>query len=76
MRQSTSPLEGVVQPNTVAHGINQQREIVGSYGPAEPAHGFLLHDGVFTTLDFPAPDVIQTVAIGIKIRGQIVGPLR
>ena len=36
-------------------------------------HGFLLDDGVFTTIDHPDAGPLGTAAIGLNDRGQIVG---
>src|SRR5262249_12621764 len=40
---------------TAARGINDAGQIVGSYGltDAGPVRGFLLSDGVFTTIQYP-----------------------
>jgi probable HAF family extracellular repeat protein len=43
--------------------------------PAEPTeHGFLLDDGIFTTIDVPGATLTQ--AFGINELGQIVGRFR
>jgi probable HAF family extracellular repeat protein len=62
------------QPN----GINDRRQIVGTYsnansctGCADDKRGFLLARGRFTTIHVPG--AAQTQAIGINNRGQIVG---
>jgi len=39
--------------STVAYGINNSGQIVGSYTNASGAHGFLLSGGTYTTLDDP-----------------------
>lgn len=60
--------------NTVAAGINNRGEVVGSYQDATgSAHGFTLKNGVFTSIDFPGPDVVDTVASAINDAGTIVG---
>jgi uncharacterized membrane protein len=63
---------------TRAFGINPRGDIVGSYtGGAPPVtHGYLLRDGVFTTIDYPgAPGAVTTAteAWGINSRGDIIG---
>ncbi len=58
--------------STDALGINAAGAIVGRYVGADGTlHGFLLDQGVFTTID--PPGSIFTQAIGINNRGQIVG---
>ena len=58
-------------------GLNPQGDLVGQYRDAGGrSHGFLLEDGAFTTIDFPAPGVIATVATAINPRGDIVGRYR
>jgi uncharacterized membrane protein len=61
---------------TVAAGINPRGDIVGQYRLAAEdenrvRHGFLSHEGTFTTIDFP--DATFTNALGINPRGDIVG---
>lgn len=57
---------------TVALGINDQSEIVGSYcGSDGNDHGFLLSNGNFHTVDFPK--ALFTFAGGINSEGQIAG---
>ena len=51
----------------LAHGINSRGDIVGNYG----SDGFLLHDGVLTTLKYPG--VAMTHPWDINPRGEIVG---
>jgi hypothetical protein len=65
---------GGVARQTSAKGINARRDIVGSYNDAANVqHGFLRHDGTFTTIDFPLPGVRATSANGINPQGEIVG---
>lgn len=72
-------IESIDKPGAVAtraFGINPQGEIVGSYTEAGVTHGFLLRDGVFTTIDYPdAPGAktASTEAWGINARGDIIG---
>jgi uncharacterized membrane protein len=56
---------------TVALGINDPGQIVGTYVDTNGRHGFLLSQGVYTTLD--VPDAAFTVAQGINNAGVIVG---
>src|SRR5260370_26613654 len=57
---------------TLASGINDTGQIVGTYADASGVHGFLLSGGSYTTLDAPlAPQ--YTIAPGINRPGQIVG---
>jgi hypothetical protein len=61
-------------PNfTVPSGVNDHDQIVGKYRVTGSAtdHGFLLSEGVFTTIDVPG--AISTNANGINGRGEIVG---
>ena len=59
---------------TNPQGINSKGDIVGSYTLAGSTHGFLLSDGVVTTIDYPG--AVFTDARGINIRGDIVGAYR
>jgi probable HAF family extracellular repeat protein len=65
------PVIGTTATN--AEGINNEGEIVGAYSgtPSNPGNGFLLADGVFTTIDVPGAPTTQ--ANGINDAGQIVG---
>src|SRR5260221_3487100 len=57
---------------TLASGINDTGQIVGTYADASGVHGFLLSGGSYTTLHAPlAPQ--YTIAPGINGAGQIVG---
>jgi probable HAF family extracellular repeat protein len=61
---------GALPDSTLAYGINDSGQIVGSY--ADPhVHGFLLSDGQYTTIDDPLSGYNQ--AYGINDSGQIVG---
>jgi hypothetical protein len=67
-------------PNSVssdARDVNPSGEIVGFFvDSAKVTHGFLLRNGEFTTIDFPAPageNVVSTQARGINPQGDIVG---
>ncbi len=60
--------------NTVATGINNLGEVVGSYLDSDGwSHGFTLKEGVFTSFDFPGPDVLDTEASAINDAGTLVG---
>jgi probable HAF family extracellular repeat protein len=57
---------------TVAHGINDRSQIVGSFKDASnKTHGFLRTGGQFITIDVPNAD--ETQPWGINNRTQIVG---
>jgi hypothetical protein len=66
---------------TIATGINSAGQIVGAYREREPTtgsepttgrlHGFVLSGGVFSTIDVPG--AIDTYALGISPRGDVVG---
>jgi uncharacterized membrane protein len=38
---------------TRPHAINATGDIIGGYGNRSGSHGFLLHDGTYTTIDIP-----------------------
>lgn len=60
---------------TDAMGINASGDIVGSYVDGNGVtHGYLLQDGVFTTIDYPG--AARTDARGIGPNGEIVGTYR
>jgi hypothetical protein len=52
-------------------GINPAGDLVGLYGAGGTTHGFLLHEGTFTTIDVPGAS--STLAFGINPRDDIVG---
>jgi uncharacterized membrane protein len=60
---------------TCGMGINPEGQIVGHYQDAVASggliHGFLLNEGVFTTIDIPGGKNVQ--AYGINPEGEIVG---
>jgi probable HAF family extracellular repeat protein len=65
---------------TGAFGINDRGQVVGWYhedngNPAVPGnrHGFLLSEGVYTTIDPPVTAPANAAATGINNAGQIVG---
>ena len=51
---------GQVAAQTSARGINARGDVVGVYVAGGRQHGFLLTDGQYTSLDFPAPGVRAT----------------
>jgi uncharacterized membrane protein len=55
-----------------AGGVNSRGDLVGAYRDSSgKTHGYLLSDGVFTTIDYPG--AVYTGASGINARGEIVG---
>jgi uncharacterized membrane protein len=58
---------------TQALGINDRGQIVGSYRDLRGGHGFLYAAGVFTPVDVPFSDAIDTDATRINNDSQIVG---
>jgi probable HAF family extracellular repeat protein len=68
------PIEVPGAPFTAARAISADGRIVGFYGAVNgPQHGFLLADGIFTTIDVPVPGARWTQVFGINARGDIVG---
>src|SRR5262249_24230219 len=64
------PVSGAT--GVLATGMNDRRQIVGTYSRAGVAHGFLLDNGVVTTIDGP----VGTLSISLRAinnRSQIVG---
>jgi probable HAF family extracellular repeat protein len=61
---------------TTAVGVNDRREIVGSYliGTPSTRHGFLFYGGTYTSVDVPGATF--TNARGINAPGDIVGEYR
>ena len=57
-----------------ATGINPRGDIVGAFTDGDGiTHGFLMHKGEFTKLDFPDEETGGTLANGINPGGDIVG---
>ncbi len=67
-RHATYTLIDCGDESTQIEGINRGGDIVGQCGDN---HGFLLHDGEFTEVDYPG--AVETVARGINDQGDIVG---
>jgi probable HAF family extracellular repeat protein len=69
-----TPLDSMLPSNTSAQatGVNNAGDISGFYvDSAGVNHGFLLHNGVVTILDFPGATLTQ--ALGLNNRRQVVG---
>jgi probable HAF family extracellular repeat protein len=62
---------GSVKTLIKASDVNDSGVVVGRYADANGTHGFVLNQGVFTSIDFPG--AVLTVAQGINDLGQIVG---
>ncbi len=60
---------------TFADDINDNGVIVGAYRNGTGAHGFILNNGVYTTVDVPGP-ARDTVLSGINDSGVVVGQYR
>jgi hypothetical protein len=58
---------------TFAGGGNLENDIVGTYIAAGVFHAFLLHEGTYTSFDYPEAGVEFTEATGINALGVIVG---
>ena len=62
---------------TSAWDMNPLGAIVGNYRiGSDPPHGFLLENGVFTSIEYQAAGLVGptvTSAIGINVHGEIVG---
>jgi uncharacterized membrane protein len=72
---STIDYASLTTTATIAWGINAGGDVVGEYFDAAGRHGFLLRNGVFTPIDFPALGAL-TSARGINAGGDIVGVYR
>jgi uncharacterized membrane protein len=80
--EAASP-SGTGGAGTAAFSINRQGDIVGIYFDRNLLlHGFLLHQGTYSVLDYPKAARVRgpgeephsgTIACGINIRGAIVG---
>lgn len=51
--------------------VNNSGVVAGFYNNQTGTHGFVLNQGVFTTVDFPG--AVQTAVLGINDLGQLVG---
>jgi probable HAF family extracellular repeat protein len=59
---------------TFAFGINNRGQIVGEYyDDSGITHGFLLWEGVFTTVDFPGQELTGNALQSINDHGEAVG---
>lgn len=68
------PIEVEGAPFTAARAITADGRIVGFFGVVNgPQHGFLLADGILTTIDVPVADARWTNIFGINARGDLVG---
>jgi probable HAF family extracellular repeat protein len=62
---------------TFANGINASGQVAGTYTEGNPingvdiTHGFILSEGVYTTVD--VPNAISTYVAGINTSGQVAG---
>ena len=72
---TTFDAPGISWPEgTVAQGMNDNGQIVGSYGYGGGQRAFLLSGDIFTTIEVPNADPSSpTYATGINNLGQIVG---
>jgi len=57
---------------TIAHGINDLGEVVGSYHDATGDHGFVFRRGTYGSFDVPG-GVGNTIGFGINVWGEVVG---
>jgi probable HAF family extracellular repeat protein len=63
---------GSAPQTTAPHGINDSGEIAGFFdGLDNETHAFFLHNGTFTTVDYPGASI--TAFFGINERGDAVG---
>ena len=64
---------------TTVQGINNSGDVVGTYVVLNPTtfavavHGYVLSQGVFTTIDVPFDGATATLVSGINQQGQIAG---
>jgi uncharacterized membrane protein len=56
---------------TLARGVNDSGEVVGSFSDSSGLHGFLESGGVYSTLDYPGASF--TLPEGINNQGEVVG---
>lgn len=66
-------IAGAGANSTIVTGINDNGQIVGSFGDLIGAHGFLLSQGVYTLLDDPDSITGETAPAGINNAGVVVG---
>ncbi len=74
LRNGTFETYDFAPPNskfmTCGMGINPEGQIVGHYADTEGIHGFLLKDGILSSINFPSAN---TQAYGIDSNDRIVG---
>lgn len=74
--QYTRKIEVPGSFKTYPRGIDDSNDVVGFYStPDQPStyHGFLLENGVVTTIDYPDPTEVSTELYGINKHGLIAG---
>ncbi len=60
--------------STLVNGINGNGDVVGTYQSADQKlHGFLLHKGLITKLNFPGRTLNGTAAMGVNDQLTVVG---
>jgi probable HAF family extracellular repeat protein len=60
--------------STQVNGINGHGDVVGQFETSDQKmHGFLLHNGVITKLNFPDRSITSTVAMGVNDALTVVG---
>jgi hypothetical protein len=65
------PFDGVTR--TRPRGYNKKGEIVGFYSASPAGGGFVLKDGIATSVTFPDADATTTMLTGLNGTGKIVG---
>jgi hypothetical protein len=54
-------------------GINSTGDIAGFYDPSATSHGFVIQNGVFSTIDYPDASEVSTGLEGINDNGLVTG---
>jgi hypothetical protein len=71
----TLDFPGATRSSTTPEGINDNGTVVGQYADKRAfLHGFIFHNGQWTTLDYP--QALATNLIGITNDGKIIGKAR